>query len=110
MSSNSALLFGIIFGCSALGLAFAAWLVSWLLKGDTGTPAMREISDAIKSGAEAFLSRQNKTIIALAGALAVVIFLLYAFVRQEHVGVDPAPPMTLAFWTTLSFVLGAACS
>jgi K(+)-stimulated pyrophosphate-energized sodium pump len=70
---------------------------------------MREISDAIKAGAEAFLSRQYRTIVYLAVALACVIYILYAFVRagNEH---DPAGPAQLALWTTLSFVFGAACS
>src|SRR6185503_20024493 len=76
---------------------------------DTGTQKMRDISDAIKEGEEAFMSRQNRTIISLSAALAILIFLLYAFVRTPSKA-DPAPPIELAFWTTLAFVLGAACS
>ncbi len=99
----------LILGISVLGLLFALYLIRDVLRRDTGTPKMREISDAIKSGAEAFLRRQNRTIITLAFALACVIYILYAFVRahNEH---DPATPSALAFWTTLSFLLGAACS
>ena len=42
--------------------------------------------------------------------LAALIFVLYAFVRDHH-DFDPVPTaLSLAFWTTLSFVLGAACS
>jgi K(+)-stimulated pyrophosphate-energized sodium pump len=74
-----------------------------------GTQKMQEISNAIKEGAEAFMSRQNRTIISLSVALAVLIFLLYAFVRTPSPA-DPVPPVAMAFWTTLSFVLGAACS
>src|SRR4051794_29699799 len=99
----------IVFGISLLALGMAFWLIQWVMAKDTGTPEMRKISDAIKSGAEAFLRRQNNTIIALAAVLAAVIFVLYAFVRghNEH---DPASPMTLALVTTVSFVIGAACS
>jgi K(+)-stimulated pyrophosphate-energized sodium pump len=99
----------LVLGISVLALVVAAWLIQWVQAKDTGTPEMRKISDAIKAGAEAFLRRQNNTIIMLSGVLAAVIFVLYAFVRthQEH---DPASPMTLALWTTLSFVMGAACS
>ena len=46
----------------------------------------------------------------LAVLLAALIFILYAFVRDHH-DFDPVPTaLRLAFWTTLSFVLGAACS
>jgi K(+)-stimulated pyrophosphate-energized sodium pump len=94
---------------SVLGLLFALWLMRDVLKRDTGTAKMREISDAIKAGAEAFLRRQNRTILYLATALAAIIYILYAFVRahNEH---DPASPGDLALWTTLSFALGALCS
>src|SRR3972149_3877918 len=99
----------IILGASVIGLLFALYLIRDVMKRDTGTPKMREISDAIKAGAEAFLRRQNRTIIYLAFALACIIYILYAFVRahNEH---DPASASDLAHWTTLSFVLGAACS
>ena len=80
-----------------------------VLKRDTGTPAMREISDAIKVGAEAFLKRQNRTIATLAFALAALIYILYAFVRA-HTEHDPASAGDLALWTTISFLFGAACS
>jgi K(+)-stimulated pyrophosphate-energized sodium pump len=71
---------------------------------------MRAISDAIKIGAEAFLTRQNRTISALAVFLAIVIFALYGFVRSHH-EFDPVDStMAMAFWITLSFTLGAVCS
>ena len=98
-----------ILGISVLGLLFAVFLMQNVLKRDTGTPAMREISDAIKVGAEAFLKRQNRTIITLAFALAALIYILYAFVRA-HTEHDPASAGDLALWTTLSFLFGAACS
>ena len=99
----------LILGISVIGLLFAGWLISDVMKRDTGTAKMREISDAIKSGAEAFLRRQNRTIITLAIALGALIYILYAFVRahNEH---DPASASQLALWTTISFFLGALCS
>jgi K(+)-stimulated pyrophosphate-energized sodium pump len=91
-------------------LFVAGFLASWVLKKDTGTSAMQAISNAIKEGAEAFLRRQNRTIGMLAVLLAAVIFVLYGFVRGHH-DFDPVPTASrLALWTTLSFVLGAACS
>jgi K(+)-stimulated pyrophosphate-energized sodium pump len=90
-------------------LLFAGYLARYVLQSDTGTTAMQEISNAIKEGAEAFLARQNKTIILLAIVLAVLIFVLYGFVRTPNPA-DPVPPLPLAFWTTLSFIFGALCS
>src|ERR1700730_8828642 len=91
-------------------LFVAGHLAWWVPKKDTGTSAMQAISNAIKEGAEAFLRRQNRTIGMLAILLAVVMFLLYGFVRGHH-DFDPVPTaLRLAFWTTLSFALGAACS
>ncbi len=101
----------IILGTSVFALLFAgAYLIPNVLKRDQGTPAMQKISNAIKEGAEAFLRRQNKTIVLLATVVAAVIFVVYGFVRvhNEHDPVNTS--MMLAFWTTLSFVLGAICS
>ncbi len=94
---------------SFCSLLFAIYLARYVLSKDSGTPKMQEISNAIKEGAEAFLARQNRTILLLAALLAVLIFLLYGFVRSPNAA-DPVPPVELAFWTTLSFVLGALCS
>jgi H(+)-translocating pyrophosphatase len=99
----------IIFGISIFGLLFAVYLIRDVLRRDTGTARMQEISDAIRAGAEAFLRRQYRTVIYLAVALAAVIYILYAFVRAHHEH-DPAGPGDLALWTTLSFILGALCS
>jgi K(+)-stimulated pyrophosphate-energized sodium pump len=98
-----------VIAVSCLSLAFAVYLARWVLARDTGTPKMREISDAIKEGAEAFLSRQNRTIILMSAILAALIFFLYAYVRTPSPA-DPVSPVQMAFWTTLSFVLGALCS
>ena len=99
----------LVLGISVIGLLFALYLMQDVLKRDTGTERMKEISDAIRSGAEAFLKRQNRTIIYLAIALAMLIYILYAFVRahSEH---DPASAADLALWTTISFAFGALCS
>ena len=94
---------------SFLSLAFAVYLARHVIQHDMGTEKMQEISNAIKEGAEAFLSRQNRTIVTLSALLAALIFVLYAFVRTPSPA-DPVAPVQMAFWTTLSFVLGALCS
>jgi K(+)-stimulated pyrophosphate-energized sodium pump len=97
---------GLVFAISLLSIGVALWLIKWVMAKDTGTPEMRKISDAIKSGAEAFLRRQNRTIGLFAVGLAAVIFVLYAFVRSHNAS-DPASPMVLAVLTTFSFAIGA---
>ena len=98
-----------VFIAGIVGLLYAIYLARDVLKRDSGTPAMLEIAGAIRSGAEAFLRRQNRTIAYLSVSLACLIYILYAFIREgnEH---DPAPASVLAFWTTISFLFGAGCS
>jgi len=100
----------LIMGISVAGLLFVIWLAKHVLRHDTGTPAMRAISDAIREGAEAFMRRQYGTIGKLSIILAAIIFVLYGFVRGHH-DFDPVGSrLALAWWITLSFVLGALCS
>ncbi len=90
-----------VLAISVLSLGVAATFSRYVLGQDAGTPQMQKISNAIKEGAEAFLRRQNKTIVALAVVLAVIIFAGYAVGKGDS---------TLATRMTVSFVLGAACS
>ncbi|RPI24747.1 MAG: sodium-translocating pyrophosphatase [Acidobacteria bacterium] len=100
----------LVIGISVLGLAFAAYLAKWVLAHDMGSEAMQKISNAIKEGAEAFLRRQNKTILYLAILFAGVLFIGYGFIR-EHRAFDPvSSSLEMGVWITLSFVLGALCS
>ena len=99
----------LVIAISGFSLLFAVYLARQVVQKDMGTAKMQEISNAIKEGAEAFLSRQNRTIILFAAVLAVLIFILYGYVRAPSPA-DPVPPLQMAFWTTLSFVLGALCS
>ncbi len=100
----------LVMAFSVFGLLFAAYLARWVLRHSTGSSPMQRISNAIKEGAEAFLRRQNRTILRLAALVAVVLFIGYAFLRG-HRDFDPVSSgVTLAFWITLSFVFGAACS
>ncbi|MFH1068432.1 MAG: sodium-translocating pyrophosphatase [Candidatus Glassbacteria bacterium] len=85
-------------------------MARWVLKKDVGSEAMQRISNAIKEGAEAFLRRQNRTIAMLALLFAAVLFIGYGLIRG-HRSFDPVDSsLELAFWITLSFVFGAACS
>ena len=94
-----------VLGISVLGIIVAVALARSIIRHDVshraGTPQMLKIANAIKEGAEAFMRRQNRTILVLALALAVIIFIAYSL---------SAAGVPLALRMTLSFALGAVCS
>ena len=75
---------------SVVAIVFAVYLARWVLANDTGTPEMRKVSDAIFTGAQAFLRRQYRTIAMLAVVAAVVIGVLLGFLRHSNGGTSPA--------------------
>lgn len=89
-----------VFIISILSLFFAGYLAWYVLKQDTGTEKMREISDAIKVGANAFMKRQYTTISILAIVVAALIYGAYAIAGNYD----------YAWRTAVAFILGAACS
>ncbi|MCX7894511.1 MAG: sodium-translocating pyrophosphatase [Thermoanaerobaculum sp.] len=106
----SFLLVSLVIGFSLFGLAVAYFLVRWVLAKDSGSEAMQRISNAIKEGAEAFLRRQNRTILLLAAVFAAVLFIGYGFIRQSREFDPVGSSVQLATWIALSFVFGALCS
>ncbi len=93
---------------SVLSLVVAARLARAVLAAPTGSAEMRRISDAIRQGAEAFLSRQYRTIGILAVVAAGMIFSFYYANREVK---NIAEMGSGAAWrVTFSFVTGALCS
>lgn len=99
-------------GASLLAVAVAIGLARWVTSQDTGTPEMRKVSDAIFTGAQAFLSRQYRTItyLALGGAVLIGVALaaLTSLSSPSAVGIDS--PFGVGIRTAASFLFGAACS
>jgi K(+)-stimulated pyrophosphate-energized sodium pump len=106
-----------VFGVAILGLAYAVFLRSQILREDKGTEKMQEVWNAIKDGADAYLRRQLRSILPLIAILTVALFFsvyivppsLEALERFE--GVDPN---TVRLWIgiarALAFVMGAGFS
>jgi len=81
-------------------LLSAAWFAREVLSSGAGTEEMQSIAAAIREGAQAYLRRQFRSVGVLAIAVAVLVFVLYLVTKGRE----------LAWKTTLSFVVGAACS
>jgi K(+)-stimulated pyrophosphate-energized sodium pump len=89
-----------------LAILFAAYLAFSVLRKDTGTPAMQKVSNAIFQGAKAFLNRQYRTIAVLALVAAVGVGGVLALLSQGSETVR----ISLAWHTSLAFLIGALCS
>ncbi len=94
----------IVVGLAAI--LFAAYLASYVLRKDTGTPAMQKVADAIFKGAMAFLNRQYRTIAILAVFAAIVVAAVLALLGQG----SQADKIGLAWHTAVAFLIGAFCS
>ncbi|QBD78310.1 sodium-translocating pyrophosphatase [Ktedonosporobacter rubrisoli] len=89
-----------------LAVLFAAYLAGYVLRKDTGTPAMQKVSNAIFSGAMAFLNRQYRTIAVLAVFAAIIVAAVLALLGQG----SAADKFNLAWHTAIAFLIGALCS
>ncbi len=83
---------GIIFGASIISLLYGAWAIRSILAAPAGDKRMGEIARAIQEGANAYLSRQYKTI----AIVGVPVFIL-AF-------------LVLGIWAAFGFLIGAVLS
>ncbi|MCH7698496.1 MAG: sodium-translocating pyrophosphatase [Chloroflexi bacterium] len=100
---------------------FAAYLAWDVLRRDTGTDSMREISDMIFEGAMAFLTRQYRTIAIMALLTAVALFLIVGGVSQGvkaivfdggsiTFGEEVVGRWEEGLLTAIAFLVGAFCS
>jgi len=80
--------------CGVAALAYGGWQISWILQQPTGNDRMREIAQAIQTGAMAYLNRQYATI----GVVGAILFLV--------IGLVPG----LGWATAWGFAVGAILS
>ena len=69
---------------SATALIYSYYLIQWILNKETGTPAMKEIADAIQKGSGAYLKRQTINISYL--AIPLTVLLGYFFGANTAIG------------------------
>ncbi len=81
MSEELNLVFGILFILviilSILGLIYITWIMKRLRSLDNGTEEMVKIHDLIKSGSNAYLKRQFKTISVVLLIISIILFIIY---------------------------------
>lgn len=105
-----------------LVIAFISLLYAWFLRGnvlkkDKGTEKMQEVWNAIRIGADSYLSRQLKTILPAIGLLTIALFLsVYvlplSLEAQEEFSFlsESSIRLVIAVGRTIAFILGATFS
>ncbi len=65
----------VVLATAFFSLIYAAWLRKGVLKKDKGTEKMQEVWNAIRVGADAYLSKQLRTILPFIVVMALALFL-----------------------------------
>src|ERR1044071_6935562 len=106
-----------VFGIAIVGLLYAVFLRSQILREDSGTAKMQEVWNAIKDGANAYLQKQLRSILPLIAILTVVLFFSVYIVPPSPEALerfsDSTPDqvrLIIGFARAIAFVMGAGFS
>jgi len=106
-----------VLGVAILGLGYAVFLRSQILREDKGTAKMQEVWGWIKEGANAYLGKQLRAILPLIGVLTVALFFSVYIVPPstealEHfAGSTPDQvKLYIGLWRAFAFIMGAGFS
>ncbi len=103
----------VVIGIAIFSLLYAWWLRGVVLKKDKGDSKMQEVWNAIRVGADAYLTRQLRTILPLIGILAVAMF-FSVYVSKPTVEASEmfgdSATIIVAVGRTIAFILGATFS
>ena len=113
-------------GAGFLSLAYGYWQITSIMKSPAGNPRMIEIAQAIQEGANAYLSRQYRTIGIVGVGVAIVLFALlgwkaalgfvvvFAIFGEYALVLVFGPEYAASYWPCLVLafgsVLGASCT
>lgn len=98
---------------AVISLVYAWLLKDLVLKKDKGTKEMQDVWDAIRIGADSYLTRQLRTILPAIGVLTLALFFSVYVVPPSLEAVEEFPENTqiiIAIGRTLAFILGASFS
>src|SRR5574342_1204317 len=106
-----------VFAVAWLGLGYAVFLRSQILREEKGTAKMQEVWGAIKDGANAYLGKQLRSILPLIAILTVALFLSVYIVPPSPEALQRFSSSTpdqvrliIAIARALAFVMGAGFS
>jgi K(+)-stimulated pyrophosphate-energized sodium pump len=92
-----------------LAIGVGVYLMRGVLASDQGTPKMVEIATAIQEGAQAYLSRQFKTIGMILIPLAIIVFVTSTEVLKPD-GTEALSFFESGLFRTLAFIAGCIMS
>jgi len=92
-----------------LAFALAYYLTVIVMECPVGTPAMQEVVDAVRKGAEGFFTTQYTTIYRMSLVVAAMLFTGYLY-RPSNAAQEHIKPFTMAAVISFSFLFGAFCS
>jgi K(+)-stimulated pyrophosphate-energized sodium pump len=96
-----------------ISLLYAWWLRSIVLKNDKGSEKMQEVWNAIRIGADSYLSTQLKRILPIIAVLTILLFLSVYVVPASLEAQEEFPTNTtliIAIGRTIAFIMGASFS
>jgi K(+)-stimulated pyrophosphate-energized sodium pump len=106
-----------VFAVAWLGLGYAIFLRSQILREDRGTEKMQEVWNAIKDGANAYLQKQLRSILPLIAILTVALFFSVYIVPPSPEALERFQGMSessvrllIGVARALAFVMGAGFS
>ncbi|MEZ4593670.1 MAG: sodium-translocating pyrophosphatase [Chloroflexota bacterium] len=107
----------LVLGIAILGLIYAVFLRRQILREDKGSAEMQEVWDAIRQGADAYLSRQLRTILPFIVLLTILLFLSVYIVEptpeamERFAGRDEETiRLIVGFGRAIGFIFGATFS
>jgi K(+)-stimulated pyrophosphate-energized sodium pump len=112
---EQSMLWGVIV-VAFISLAYAYWLWRDTLRREKGGPEMQKVWNAIKTGANAYLQRQLRTILPILLLLAVVLFFSVYVVRPTEQALEmfnndvKAAQFWIGIGRSLAFIVGASFS
>jgi len=106
-----------VFGIAIIGLAYAWFLRTQIMREDKGTAKMQEVWGAIRDGADAYLRKQLASILPLIGILTVALFFSVYIVPPSPEAMDRFKGLSedqvrliIGFARAIAFVMGAGFS